>query len=324
MANNSTMALLWVCLFLSLSSCDNSSDNPPAYESCYEVVSSWPNLPNNLLLGEVTGVGVDSHNHVYIVHRGPNNDPSAADTILKIDSVTGVLISSWGRGLFAIPHGLSVDHDDNVWVTDIAQHQIYKFSHDGYLISTLGIKDSPGLNQNQFDGPTDVEVDVNGNIFVSDGYGNNRITKFDSQGVFQLSWGEYGSGLGEFNIPHGLTISSNIIYVADRGNARIQLFDTDSNFIIDWESTALGRPWGLASTESYIYVVDGGDPGVTDRSHALKLDAGGVIINKWGHHGERSGEMNLAHDVDVDSLGFVYIGEINGRRIQKFEFTCSS
>lgn len=319
---NQFCTLIFIEFCVLLTSCHSSSDRSLLCETSFKVVPAWPNLPNNFLLGDVTGVGIDSHDHVFIFHRGPNNDTNAADTILKISANNGTLISSWGRGFFTFPHGLSVDQDDNIWVTDLAQHQVYKFSHDGELLLTLGTKDTPGLDSSHFNGPTDVEVDANGDIFISDGQGNSRVMKFNSQGNFQFSWGVFGSGLSEFNTPHGLTISSNIIYVADRGNARVQLFDKSANFIIDWESVDIGRPWGVASTESHIYVVDGGDPGVTERDHALKLDNGGVIINKWGQHGHLSGEFNVAHDVDVDSLGFVYIGEINGRRIQKFKPPC--
>jgi peptidylamidoglycolate lyase len=316
MCRNWILVFFVLCQFLA--SCSNSSSKSECTKD-YKVIPEWPDLPESVVLGDVSGVGVDSHDHVFVLHRGPENDPNAADVILKIAPSSGELISSWGSGIFSFPHGLSVDQDDNVWATDLVNHQVYKFSSDGLLLLTLGTKGVSGLDESHFNGPTDVEVDTNGNIYISDGLGNSRITKFNALGQFLYSWGDYGSGLGEFDIPHGLTISADIIYVADRGNARIQLFDINSNFISSWESFDLGRPWGLASNENHIYVVDGGDPGLQDRSHALKIDKGGIIISKWGRHGIYPGEFNVAHDIDVDSQGSVYTVEINGRRVQKFE-----
>ena len=140
----------------------------------YQVVHDWPQLPDGFVLGEVAGVGVDSHNHVFVFHRGSR-------PILCLDGASGKIVASWGDGMFGSAHGLDVDPQDNVWVTDTVHHQIMKFSHDGELLMTLGAKGVPGLDGNHFNKPTDIVVTSNGEFYVSDGYGNSRVAKFSAE-----------------------------------------------------------------------------------------------------------------------------------------------
>ncbi len=157
---------------------------------------------------------------------------------------------------------------------------------------------------------------------MSDGYGNSRVVKFSSTGKFLLEWGRKGSGPGEFDTPHGLALGpQGKLYVADRGNARVQVFDQDGVFLAQWSSAKLGRPWGLTiGKDGFAYVVDGGDqvPGV-ERSRVLKLDLDGKVVAAWGSYGKYDGQFVWPHDVEVDAEGNVYVVDVHfGMRIQKF------
>ena len=282
----------------------------------YQVVHDWPQLPDGFVLGEVAGVGVDSHNHVFVFHRGSR-------PILCLDGASGKIVASWGDGMFGSAHGLDVDPQDNVWVTDTVNHQITKFSHDGELLMTLGAKGVPGLDGNHFNKPTDIVVASSGEFYVSDGYGNSRVAKFSAEGKFLLDWGEKGDEPGRFDTPHGIAVDDQgRVYIADRANSRIQIFDGDGNFLKQWQSSELGRPWGLEiGADGHLYVADGGDlhhtpPG---RNRVLKLDLKGNILEKWGSFGKYNGQLYWAHDVAVAPDGGVYVVDVSfGMRVQKF------
>ena len=282
----------------------------------YQVVHGWPQLPEGFALGHVTGVEVDSHNHVFVFHRGDR-------PILCFEGDTGKIVASWGDGLFVRAHGLTVDAQDNVWVTDIKHHQVFKFSHDGKLLLTLGAQGVPGLDGKHLNAPTDVTVTPSGEFYVSDGYGNSRVAKFSAEGNFLFDWGHKGDTPGEFDTPHGIAIDpQGRLYVADRANSRIQVFDGKGKFLHEWKSAELGRPWGLTiGLDGYLYVVDGGDmhPKPPDRGRLLKLDLQGNILETWASFGSYDGQLYWGHDVGVGKDGAVYATDVHlGMRVQKF------
>jgi DNA-binding beta-propeller fold protein YncE len=146
-------------------------------ESRYSVVHGWPLLPIGRVMGRASGVEVDSHNHVFVFHSAKREwsepfpqEPVEAPTVVVFDGETGKLIAEWGENLFVMPHGLSIDTADNVWLTDVGRHQVLKFSHDGELLLTLGEERVPGKDQSHFNLPTDVAVVDDGGFYVSDGY----------------------------------------------------------------------------------------------------------------------------------------------------------
>jgi len=285
-------------------------------DSSYQVVHGWPKLPHELTLGQVSGVDVDSHNHVFVFHR--ENPP-----ILCLDGASGRLLHSWGHNQFIRPHGLKVDQQDNVWVTDVYRHQVFKFSHSGKLLLTLGVEKEPGIDDRHFNKPTDVAFSSNGDVYVSDGYGNSRIVKLSSTGTFLLEWGSKGDQPGQFDIPHGITVDgAGKVYVADRSNSRIQIFDHRGKFLKEWKSQDLGRPWAVnLGRDGFLYVVDGGDlnPNPPDRGYALKLDLEGKILDKWGGFGSYDGQFYWAHTIAAARNGDVYVGDVHfGMRVQKF------
>ena len=293
---------------------------PPAWSAddsgSFKVVADWPKLPVGRPFGEVAGVGVDSHNHIFVFHRGDY-------PIRCIEAESGAVIKSWGNGMFVNAHGLAIDDEDNVWVTDTRNHQVFKFTHDGELLMTVGEKGVAGLDATHFDQPTDVVVTPNGEFYVSDGYGNSRVAKFSADGKFLFDWGKKGTGPGEFDLPHGITRDSQgRIYVADRSNFRIQVFDADGKFLHEWKSERPGRPWGLEiADDGYLYVMDGGDmiEPSEDTAKILKLDLEGKVIEQWGAYGNEAGQFSWGHDVAVGRDGAVYAVEVrNNYRLQKF------
>jgi peptidylamidoglycolate lyase len=250
-------------------------------------------------------------------------DPIEAPAVLCIDGKTGQLLDSWGPNRFILPHGLRVDRHDNVWLTDCLLHQVFKFSHDGKLIMSVGTSRVPGCDDKHFNLPTDIAVAPDGSFYVSDGYGNSRIAKFSAEGRFLLDWGRAGNQPGEFDTPHNVLIGPDgRIYVADRGNDRMQIFTEDGKFITEWKGPELGRPWGLANApDGSIYMVDGGDypAGPANRGRIMRLDFHGNVLEKWGSAGRYDGQIWLGHDLAVGKSGDVYVGDVNfGMRVQKF------
>ncbi len=179
----------------------------------YAVGHGWPVMPEGYILGQATGVGIDSHNHVFVFHRAGRmwSEPfpdefTAPATVAIFDAATGAHVGEWGSNRFVMPHGLSIDAADNVWLTDVGSHQLLKCSHDGALLLTLGAARVPGDDVAHFNLPTDVAVRPDGGFYVSDGYANTRVVSFAADGTFLSQWGVRGSGAGEFDLPHGTAI----------------------------------------------------------------------------------------------------------------------
>ncbi len=311
----------------------------------------WPDLPAGLVLGQVAGLGIDSKDVVYVFHRGAKSwggtlsladramaliarlfegdtsaEPIAEDTILAIHPGSGALLASFGAGRFRIPHGLTVDAHDNLWVTDVGLHQVFKFSSDGELLLTLGEAGTPGTGPTRFDGPTDVLVDGDGAIFVADGYGNARVVKYSADGEYLLEWGGRGTEPGRFDVPHGIAIDqAGNLYVADRGNARIQVFDRAGRFVRQIAGAGIGRPWAVdVGDDGFLYVVDGGDQDPDNpRGFVLKLTRDGQVIARWSRYGTRAGELAWPHDLAVSARSEVFVGEVfDANRVQKFTPDC--
>jgi streptogramin lyase len=247
----------------------NSSPNP------YRSIENAAKMPPGRTWGSTAGVAIDPDGiSVWVAERcGANNCAgSNLDPVLKFDA-SGNLVKSFGAGLFVFPHGIFVDRDGNVWVTDGQGkdgkgHQVFKFSPDGKVLMTLGKKGVAGSGPDEFNAPSSVLVAPNGDIFVGDGHGgntNSRIVKFDKDGKFIKTWGKKGTGPGEIDTPHALAMDSRgRLFVGDRNNNRIQIFDQDGRFIAEWKQ--FGRPSGIfIDRNDVLYVADsesrGGEKG---------------------------------------------------------------
>ena len=232
-----------------------NNDLPNPYQS----TDGWAKMPIGRHWGATSSIDVDPDGKsIWVAERcgsdslNPRYSPnSCADSelpvVLKFNP-DGILVRSFGGGIFAIPHGFHVDRDGNVWVTDAPfvqgvgaankGHQVVKFSPQGEILLRLGVPGETGNDERHFNMPSDVHTAPNGDIFVADGHGGNsnaRIVKFASDGTYITAWGEAGSEPGQFNTPHGLAMDSQgRLFVADRGNSRIQIFDQDGNFLDQW------------------------------------------------------------------------------------------
>ena len=178
-------------------------------------------MPDGWKFGRVSAVAVNAKGEVYVFHRGPKADP-----IVVFDG-KGKFLRGFGKGMFGNPHGMRFDHQGNLWVTDNGDHQVMKFSPQDKLLLTLGIKGKAGTDAKTFNRPTDIAFTPKGDaVYISDGYGNSRVVKVTPEGKYLLDWGKKGKGPGEFNTPHSVAVDSKgTVYVSDRENNRIQIFD---------------------------------------------------------------------------------------------------
>ena len=177
------------------------ADETTRLSARYQVVHGWPELPPGEILGQATGVDVDSKGRVWVFHRAGRawsdpfpTDPIAHATVWVFDAVTGRRLESWGAGLFVMPHGITIDRDDNVWLTDVGRHQVFKFSPDGRLLLALGEAGVPGNDERHFNLPTDVVVADDGTFFVSDGYGNAQSAQVRIRRAVAADLGHAGDG----------------------------------------------------------------------------------------------------------------------------------
>lgn len=296
----------------------------------YVLVEDWPKLPNNLILGSPTGLGIDSENNILVFHRASRvrkdimpEDNIKENTILTLHKQTGKILKNWGADLFIMPHGLEVDKENNVWVTDVALHQIFKFSANGNLLLTLGEAKVPGNDAKHFNLPTDIAVSDDGSFYVSDGYGNSRVVKFSKDGTYLLEWGRYGNKTGEFNIPHGIDLDKNgNVYVADRENNRIQKFDSQGNFIAVWQNKIAEQLYSVTidNQNNHLFGTDyfTVNDTIVKGSDIFRLDLNTNLQVQFGRTGFYDGPISRYHDIQIDDEGSIYVGDILGNKVQKF------
>jgi 6-bladed beta-propeller protein len=272
---------------------------------------------------------------------GPDNRIKNVDTVFKFDA-KGNIVKRFGAGLFIWPHGLLVDKDGNVWVTDGASqqavdmaakggvkagHQVIKFSPEGKILMKLGEAGVPGKDENHFTSPSSVAIGANGDIFVADGHeanGNNRVMKYSKDGKFIKQWGKTGYGPGEFHTLHGIAIDNRgRIFIADRGNNRIQLFDQEGKHLSTW--TQFGTPSGIAfDDKDQIYVADSESDGVNNPGWEQGIRIGDLktgfvtafILDPGGNPNTQTGSG--AEFVAVDKNGNIFAGEPRPHVLQKY------
>ena len=282
--------------------------SPPPTELPYRVVPDWLRLPPGWNLEQTGGIATDARGHVYVFHRGPH-------PLLEFEP-SGELVREIGAGLFVSAHGVEVDPEGNIWAVDVGNHTVLKFNSAGRLTMVLGRKGTAGSELGeviqQFNKPTDIAFAPNGDIYVTDGYGNSRVVKFSPDGRLLKTWGQKGTGAGEFDTPHTIAVDAQgLVYIGDRENNRIQIFDADGKFLRQW--THIGSPWGLEITpDQHIYMADG------YANRVLKLDLEGKILGALGETGRDPGQFRFVHHIAVGNNGEIYVSEILNWRLQKF------
>jgi len=286
----------------------------------YRAVENWAQLPANIQWAQVISVDPDAHGNIWVFHRSEPN-------ILEFDS-SGKLLKSFGTG-FAQAHGLAIDRDGNVWVTDAQAkdghgQQVIKFSPEGKVLMTLGKAGVAGAGPDMFNGPTDVVIAANGDIFVTDGHGgetNARIMKFSKEGKFIKTWGKKGSGPGEFNDPHSIAMDSKgRVFVADRGNSRIQIFDQDGKFIDQWKQ--FGRPSGIyISKDDTLYSTDSQSDQMTNPGVKRGIRIGSAkdgTVKSFIPDPSTNPQIAQAEGVTADAKGDIYAAGVSSMGLHKF------
>jgi len=282
----------------------------------YRALERWEKLPPGWGWTEATAVAVDSRDRVYVFNRGEH-------PVIVFDR-EGNVLDSWGEDLIKHAHGITIGPDDSVWLTDDGDHTVRKFTPEGKLLLTLGEpgRPAPAQSGQPFNRPTHVALcPRTGDIYVSDGYGNSRVHKFDPAGRHLLSWGEPGTDPGCFNIPHNIaTDAEGLVYVADRENHRIQVFDPRGRYLGQLQN--LHRPCALCfvpGNGGRLYVgelptqlaVNAEVPNIGARVSVLTLR--GDLLGRVGDRfpGERPGQFVAPHGVALDSRGDLYVAEVS-------------
>ncbi len=304
----------------------------------HEAVPFFKDSPG-IYLGEAMGIATNSKGNVYIFHR-------ANETRLFEYSPQGVFTREFGKGIygFAFAHAVRVDRDDNVWAVDEGTDMVVKFSPEGKVLMVIGRRENPvaqlinmpgsgafhGLNRrNQFGRQTDIGWDQQGNIFVSDGYFDGRVVKFDKNGRYLKSVGTRGNGHLQFNTPHGMAMDwQGNVYVADRGNGRVVVLDNDLNWKAEYPN--VGNPWTVCvsggpvknSSKQYLYSSNSWSDSAPAEPMAYtgeiyKMELDGTIVGKFGKAGKAPGEFATVHGIDCRDPNTLYTAEINNWRAQK-------
>jgi DNA-binding beta-propeller fold protein YncE len=293
----------------------------------YRALAQWQQLPAGWSFGEVAGVAVNSRDEVFVFNRGEH-------PVIVFDE-SGRYLHSWGEGLFKRAHGVFIDPDDMVYLVDDLGHIVRKFTPDGRLLMTLGTGQPSDTGVEGMDFrtvkrsgppfcfPTNLARAPDGSLYVADGYGNARIHHFTAAGRLLESWGEPGTGPGQFQIPHGIAIAGDgRIYVADRENSRVQIFSPAGEFLAQW--TDVVRPMQVfVDPDERVFVVEvGWRAGVWPRqvvpagaSLSARLSiftAQGELLARWGDGEDQCavGAFCAPHDVCTDSRGSIYVGEV--------------
>ncbi len=281
----------------------------------YDVVDNWAKLPPGWTFKECAAVGVDSKDNVYVFNRG-------AHPMIVFDK-NGKFLRSWGEGVYPRAHGITMGPDDTMFCTDDGDHTVRKCTLDGRVLLTLGTsgKPAPFMSGKPFNRCTHVAIDPrNGDFYVTDGYGNARVHKYSPAGKLLFSWGESGTEPGQFNIVHNVgTDKDGWVYVADRENQRVQVFDANGKYETQWVNMA--RPCGLYvdQAKDLVYIGELG-VGIGSNKDGTGLgprvsvyDTSGNVLARLGDKGpgEGPGQFIAPHGVCIDSRGDIYVAEVS-------------
>lgn len=287
----------------------------------FRVDPGWPVAGAPVTAGAITGVAVDRDDNVWVLGHGVPQ--------VRLYDRGGNFVRGFGAGEMLQPHQIRLDRQGNIWIADCGRHCVHKFRPDGTRLLTLGTPGEAGEDASHFHEPTDVAITADGDLFVADGYVNARVVHFRGDGAFVKAWGGRGSRPGQFSLVHAIVADRRgRLLVADRNNARIQVFDRDGRFLTQWTNVVV--PWGLWLTSRDEVWVCGSSPAAW-RDDALALatpphdqmlmrfDLDGRLLQLWAVPvGNGPGQLNWAHGIAADMQGNLYCGDYRGMRVQKF------
>lgn len=300
---------LAVAIHLAVAPPKTDAQDPPTL--AYEVDPDFFQLPEGWNFGPTPGAAKTSDGHILIFTRDEH-------ALLEF-AEDGTFVRELAPGQFMTPHGLRVGPGGAIWVTDIGHQLVLKLDRAGRKQMVLGIRgnaglaiDTLGLWSPLFDKPTDVAFDSDGNIYVSDGYGNSRVVKYSADGEYLSEWGEHGSAPGQFNLPHTIYVDpSDRVWVGDRNNHRIQIFDTNGNLLEMWDH--VGYPWGFEpAADGNVWMADG------TANRIVKLSLDGVILGTFGQPGRAVGRLGWAHYLTEMPDGSIIVAEIVAQRASRY------
>lgn len=273
----------------------------------YTVAENWWTLPDGWEFGWIPAVAVDSQDRVYVYSRSEHP--------MVVFDRDGNFLTAWGDDILKDAHGIFIDADDNIYCVERETHVMHKFTTDGELLMTLGTMDNPGAEGEPFNLPTDFALGPDGEMYISDGYGNARIHKYSPDGELIKSWGKPGTGPGEFDLPHCVRVDPrNRVMVADRENNRIQFFTLDGEYIEEW-GDLLQPDTIFIDDEDLVYIAELGQ-----RVSIMTLD--GELVSQWSSERGSTvpGEfLACPHGIWLDSHGDIYVGEVQAdARLQKY------
>ena len=273
----------------------------------YTVEKNWWTLPDGWEFGWIPAVAVDSQDRVYVYSRSEHP--------MVVFDRDGNFLTSWGDDILKDAHGIFIDAEDNIYCVERETHVMHKFTTDGELLMTLGTMDKPGAEGEPFNLPTDFALGPDGDMYISDGYGNARIHKYSPDGELIKSWGKPGTGPGEFDLPHCVRVDPrNRVMVADRENNRIQFFTLDGEYIEEW-GDLLQPDTIFIDDEDLVYIAELGQ-----RVSIMTLD--GELVSQWSSERGSTvpGEfLACPHGIWLDSHGDIYVGEVQAdARLQKY------
>jgi sugar lactone lactonase YvrE len=309
--------------------CLGAADSLP---NPYRVVTNYFKLPEGRTMGSTAAIDIDRDGRsIWVFERcgGTSQGLACAEStlapLLGFDA-SGKLVKSFGAGMFVSPHGIHVDRQGNIWVTDgtgkgSKGHQVFEFSPDGKVLMTLGKAGVTGDGPDTFNQPSDVYVAPNGDIFVADGHGGNsnaRIVKFSKDGTFIKTWGRKGAGPGEFDTPHSLAMdSSGRLFVADRGNSRIQIFGQDGGFMTEWRQ--FGRPSGIyIDRNDVLYAADTQSDEKTNPGYQRGIRIGSAKDGKVTALIADADPDGTGEGVAVDAAGSIYGALTSKQTLKKY------
>ncbi|WP_233992081.1 peptidyl-alpha-hydroxyglycine alpha-amidating lyase family protein [Porphyrobacter sp. AAP82] len=309
---NAAMLAIGPGLLFALSACDAAL--PPREEvPRLAVDAGWPTIPAGAKFGEVSAVDVDAAGNVWVLHRAGRKwaepfpkEPIPEPAVFKF-SPDGKLLAQWGAGLFVMPHGISIDPAGKVWITDVAREQVMRFSPEGALELTLGERGVTRQDAGHFGRPADVAF-LPGRVLVADGYVNTRVAAFAPDGTFIRDW-------GDFKVAHAVAVDEAHIYVADRENARIQIFDHADKLLASWPSLAGNHTYGLKPLGGGRLLAVEGRDGADRNGAILRVYAADGTTEASYDIGLPGEDASLGHDIAIGPDGHIYVTDVAGGRV---------